>query len=165
MHHHEAAMFAQRRVEVHEAPPSTPVSTKPSLTSSMNRGVFCDVMLSLLAVSICAGGAIYLASTHGTHGFAAVASFIFVDDDDGLSRQDNFANMEYFGRLRENHIMPWLARVHYRERSPQSAHLMLELIAASLTTRTSSEGVCVDNVVEFMTEDFGTNITWWTEGR
>ena len=57
MHHNEAAEAASEKRPVKaEAPSLSPLSTKPSLTSSMNRGIFGVFMLALLAVGMFVGG-------------------------------------------------------------------------------------------------------------
>ena len=167
MRHHKAAVAAQRRAEVHKAPPLSPLSTKPSLTSSISRGIFGVFVLSLLAVSVFAGGGIYLASTHGTRDFAATPC---IDDDDyGLSGRENFAKPDYFGGQRANNVTAWSGRERYRENSQKSAHWMVDLFlnidAPPAMSTKSSDLLSSDNVVEFMVEDVGVDGSCWIERR
>jgi len=167
MHHQEAAVAAQRRAEVNKVPPLSPLSRQPSLIRSISRGIIGVFVLSLLAVSVFAGGGIYLASTHGTHDFAATPC---IDDDDyGLSGQENFAKTDYFGGQRANNVTAWSGRGRYRESSPKSAHLMVDLLlnvdAPPTMSTKSSDRLSSDNVVEFMVEDVGVDGSCWIERR
>ena len=171
LRHHEASKAAKWKRSVKaKAPPFSPLSKQPSLTSSISRGIFGVFVLSLLAVSVFAGGGIYLASTHGTSDFAAAAApFIFVDDDDGLGGQGNIAKMNYFGGRRANDVTPWLGRGRYRESSQKSAHLMVDLFlnvdAPPTMSTKSSDLLSSNNVVEFMVEDVGVDGSCWIERR
>ena len=166
MRHHKAAVAAQRRAEVHKAPPLSPLSTKPSLTSSISRGIIGVFVLSLLAVSVFAGGGIYLASTHGTRDFAATPC---IDDDDyGLSGRENFAKPDYFGGQRANNVTAWSGRERYRENSQKSAHLMVDLLfsnAPPTMSTKSSDRLSTDNIVEFMVEDLEVDGSCWIQRR
>ena len=167
LRHHEAAKAAKWKRSVKaKAPPLSPLSRQPSLIRSISRGIIGVFVLSLLAVSIFAGGGIYLASTHGFA--AATVPFIFVDDDNGLGGQDIFAKMNYFGGRRANDVTPWLGRGRYRESSQKSAHLMVDLLfsdAPPTMSTKSSDLLSSDNVVEFMVEDVGVDGSCWIERR
>ena len=166
--HHEASKAAKWKRSVKaKAPPLSPLSTKPSLTSSISRGIFGVFVLALLAVGIFAGDGIYLASTHGTRDFAA--TLCIDDDDDGLSGRENFAKTDYFGGQRANDVTPWLGRGRYRESSQKSAHLMVDLFlnvdAPPTMSTKSSDLLSSNNVVEFMVEDVGVDGSCWIERR
>ena len=169
LRHHEASKAAKRKRSVKaKAPPLSPLSRQPSLTSSISRGIIGVFVLALLAVGIFAGGGIYLASTHGTRDFAA--TLCIDDDDDGLSGRENFAKTDYFGGQRANDVTPWLGRGRYRENSQKSAHLMVDLLlsvnAPSMMLMKSSDGFSsADDVVEFIVKDAGIDGNFRIEGR
>ena len=167
MGHHKAAVAAQRRAEVYKAPPLSPLSTKPRLSSSMNRGIFGVFMLALLAVGMIVGVAPSWVYMLGTSGFVRAPSINVDDDDDGLSSQVNFAKMNYFGGRRTSDVTPWLGRGYHLEHSQKSAHLMVDLIATErLTMWTSFEGFGADNFVAFIdAKDSRANGTCWVERR
>ena len=168
MHHHEAAEAASEKRPVKaEAPSLSPLSTKPSLTSSMNRGIFGVFMLALLAVGMIVGVAPSWVYMLGTSGFVRAPSINVDDDDDGLSSQVNFAKMNYFGGRRTSDVTPWLGRGYHLEHSQKSAHLMVDLIATErLTMWTSFEGFGADNFVAFIdAKDSRANGTCWVERR
>ena len=76
MHNHGAAAAAQRQAEVFKAPPSSPLSAKPSLASFTSRGICGAFALSLFALSILPALASAVAVARGQEYSAAEAGSV-----------------------------------------------------------------------------------------